>query len=358
MDDEIEPVSACSRTAESQPAVLQTAVLEEIVTACIRGAIPEIVSQVQARLHSPISSAAHAAAHAQAQHIVAQVGQNVVNQAAAVAQQQAAAVAQQTAQHVAYEAARQAPLHTFVMRDVLKHLRPPKFSGDNKKGEQRWDEFIYQANSYFTSLDDPTRMVAMSQMLTGDASLFWRTKIEGHAYGYADAFRITSRPVVYKGSVAAVVTQIDRLCLHIPNIADSEKKERLMAVLPKEILVALAVQTADVETLTYDDLCTKAERIDHAINSASVVHKSAGGTSSSGSEPMEVNALNPSRFVPKKTKEESKPQHKTEDKSPAPKLKKLTPEEKEDLKAKGLCYRCRVGKHMAKECPMAQKNSK
>ncbi|GLC73459.1 hypothetical protein PLESTF_001378000 [Pleodorina starrii] len=124
------------------------------------------------------------------------------------------------------------------------------------------------------------------------------------------------------------------------------------------ILVVLAVQTADVETLTYDDLCTKAERIDHAINSASVVHKSAGGTSSSGSEPMEVNALNPSRFVPKKTKEESKPQHKTEDKSPAPKLKKLTPEEKEDLKAKGLCYRCRVGKHMAKECPMAQKNSK
>ncbi|GLC47182.1 hypothetical protein PLESTM_002039900 [Pleodorina starrii] len=311
------------------------------------------------------------------QHIVAQVGQNVVNQAAAVAQQQAAAVAQQTAQHVAYEAARQAPLHTFVMRDVLKHLRPPKFSGDNKKGEQRWDEFIYQANSYFTalSLDDPTRMVAMSQMLTGDASLFWRTKIEGHAYGYADACDILGkkfsdhlaaekaraklRKVVYKGSVAAVVTQIDRLCLHIPNIADSEKKERLMAVLPKEILVVLAVQTADVETLTYDDLCTKAERIDHAINSVLVVHKSAGGTSSSGSKPMEVNALNPSRFVPKKTKkEESKPQHETEDKSPAPKLKKLTPEEKEDLKAKGLCYRCRVGKHMAKECPMAQKNVK
>ncbi|GLC38842.1 hypothetical protein PLESTM_000785700 [Pleodorina starrii] len=343
MDDEIEPVSACSRTAESQPAVLQTAVLEEIVTACIRGAIPEIVSQVQARLHSPISSAAHAAAHVQAQHIVAQVGQNVVNQAAAVVQQQAAAVAQQTVQHVAYEAARQAPLHTFVMRDVLKHLRPPKFSGDNKKGEQRWDEFIYQANSYFTalSLDDPTRMVAMSQMLTGDASLFWRTKIEGHAYGYADACDILGKK--FSDHLAA---------------EKAEKKERLMAVLPKEILVVLAVQTADVETLTYDDLCTKAERIDHAINSASVVHKSAGGTSSSGSEPMEVNALNPSRFVPKKTKEESKPQHKTEDKSPAPKLKKLTPEEKEDLKAKGLCYRCRVGKHMAKECPMAQKNSK
>ncbi|GLC58847.1 hypothetical protein PLESTB_001407600 [Pleodorina starrii] len=47
MDDEIEPVSARSRTAESQPAVLQAAALQEIVTACIRGAIPEIVSQVR-----------------------------------------------------------------------------------------------------------------------------------------------------------------------------------------------------------------------------------------------------------------------------------------------------------------------
>ncbi|KAJ1648844.1 hypothetical protein IWQ61_009879 [Dispira simplex] len=43
--------------------------------------------------------------------------------------------------------------------------------------------------------------------------------------------------------------------------------------------------------------------------------------------------------------------------STTPKLQKLTSEEKEALSRQGLCFRCRTGRHLAKDCPKASTNS-
>lgn len=340
--------------------------------------LPEIVNQVQQRLQSPLSSAAQAQAHQVAQQTATAAAHQAVQQAAAAVQQQAAAVATHTAHQVAQHAAmaaQQAPLQALVMKDVLKNLRPPPFSGENRKNDLKWDEFSYRANSYFEALglNELSRMTAMAQLLTGDANLFWRTHIEGKGFTYAAATdalckkftdhlevekaRAKLRAIKYKGSVSALVTLIDRLCLHIPNISESERIDRFTAALPSEIRVPLAVQTPG--TVSYAELCDKAERIDHAIKGAK---ESQPSTSRGGSStPMEVNALSPSKFVPKgkpkgKPAQEPKPQAPKAD-GQAAKLPKLTPEEKERLKEQGLCFRCRVGKHTALECPL-RKNAK
>jgi hypothetical protein len=355
----------------------------------LEACMPSIVSRVQQLMHSPLNSAAQAAHHAQAVAQQASVAaQQAVHQAAEVAQHTAQQVAHQAAYTAAQHASAQvaqhaytAPMQSVIMKDVLKHLRPPAFSGEPKKDSMKYEEFCYKANAYFDvlSLPDASRMMAVPHMLTGDANLYWRTHIEPKNLTYREALDILGkkfsdhlmaekcraklRKLAYKGSVSALISQIDRLCLHIPDISDSEKKERLQSALPSQVRVALAVQIAQPETLTYEALCEKAERIDHAIASANTNQSgSNSGQSAKTTTPMEVNAISPSRYVPKKPKgsqpKGNKPQAKQQATDTKPKLQKLTDAEREELRAKGGCFRCRETGHMSHECPLKSKNAK
>ncbi|KXZ42148.1 hypothetical protein GPECTOR_195g328 [Gonium pectorale] len=261
------------------------------------------------------------------------------------------------------------------MKDVLKNLKPPLFSGDQKQDKMRWDEFAYKARAYFDTIgcSDAQRMITMPHLLTGDASLYWRMYIENRNHSFTSAMnelgtkfadrlmaekaRDKLRKLQYRGSVAQLTTMIDRHCLHIPDITDAEKSDRLIQCLPKDIRVAMAMQTANMTTAPpYQDLCTMAENIDHAIKSADQQSRPQASSSNSGNQ-MELNAINPSKFVPRNGRNKPASSKPAQAPSQAPKLSKLSPEEREELRRNNACFKCRQPGHDSKNCPTRKQGS-
>ncbi len=137
-------------------------------------------------------------------------------------------------------------------------------------------------------------------------------------------------------------TEIDRLSLLIPDLADAEKAARLIKLLPREILFGIVARGVPF-TSTYRVLAEVTEQLDYALRN------------SSDSAPMDLNSIQTNRFVPRHEAGNRRsggrhPQGNSNGEHNG-RLQPLTPEERAKLQAEGKCFRCRQPGHIAPNCP-------
>lgn len=259
---------------------------------------------------------------------------------------------------------------SYLFRDALKAVKPEPFDGNSKA----LGDFIWKLRKFHElySSSERGRMMTLPFFLTGNAAKWWRTRVETLPPDqlpqsfeqmldllkdkFVDKLAVQrSRDSLNRlkqtGSVSKLIAEIDRLVMDIPDFPEMEKYMVLQRALKPEICMGLV--HARVRMGDYSTACTVSEELDYALQNAK---KRTGppperkeGASSGSAAPMELNAINQNKFVPKNN---GKGNDKGSGKSD---FKKLTAEEREDCIKNGKCWYCRDQGHIAQDCPKKKK---
>lgn len=269
------------------------------------------------------------------------------------------------------------PLTSTLNFKPLRFKDPETFHGKRSEDVTSW---TLQVSDYldFAAVrnSDTERVAYAAQLLRGNARMWWQAKKEDAAKGNtvlpttweqlraellreylpindARLARDQLANLRQTGSVQALVYQYRALCLRIKDMSDSEKLDRFLRALKAPIQKELEIK----EVSTFEEACTLAERIDRITyadrsynaskgryhgNHRSGSDYSSRHASSGGPTPMELGAFNaPPRRDPTKSH-----------------FRKLTPEEREELRRTGRCFYCRQPNHRALDCPSRPKQDR
>ena len=261
---------------------------------------------------------------------------------------------------------------------MVKPVRPSVYTG--VKDYATLENWISSVDSYFclTNARPPQIYYYLNTIFTGDAAIWYRYHFKS---SQASTLEWSTVRAAMRGfftppnrdrrlrdqwaslhqttSVVDYVARFLKLAMQIPNLTEEDildkfirglkQKTRMELELKEPKTIAEAMRLAD----RYDSIMfTKTVHLGQKTSKDSAIEYEPGG------EPMQLDALrvstkgksNSNSPAPKATKDSNA--------TNAPVLKKLTPEERDQLRNIGACFKCRKTGHMAKECPTNSKNSK
>lgn len=238
--------------------------------------------------------------------------------------------------------------------------RPEMFEG-RRQGE-KLEEWVYKMDMYLRAMQVPEnlRVLTAVSFFQGNAMTWWRALI-----GAADPTTVTWANFVAQlrneflpvnsvkvaadklerlkqtGSVANFVKEFRTLALLIPDLSPAEKLRRFLAGLKPRVRMEVDLRNPS----TLEEAVTLAERIDDLTFQASKRltssrHDSSFHSSSAQDRPapMDLSAMRVSN-------------------APSRPFKKLSPEEREQLRRDGKCFYCREVGHISIKCPRKNQRS-
>jgi len=221
------------------------------------------------------------------------------------------------------------------------------FSGDSEEDPATW---LFACEQHFDlyAIGSPLRVSLASTQLRGSALLWWRLHRQTAAQGACDPITTwpefcsalqrqfspidpttTARNSLYKltqrGSVVAYVDEFRKLVLRIPDLSVEERVNRFINGLRQHIRTQVALQEPKAldEAIRLADIC---DRVMSAPTGSRAPRQERRIEPISSSDPdaMQVDAVA---------------------------LQPLTPQQREQLRRTGGCFRCRKVGHVARDCP-------
>jgi hypothetical protein len=221
------------------------------------------------------------------------------------------------------------------------------FSGDSDEDPATW---LFACEQHFDlyAINGPLRVAIAATQLRGSALLWWRLHRQTAAQSARDPISTwpefcsglqrqfspidpttTARNNLYKltqrGSVAAYADEFRKLVLRIPDLSGAERVNRFTNGLRQHIRAQVALQEPKEleEAIRLADIC---DRVMSAPTSSRAPRPERRIEPISHSDPdaMQVDAVA---------------------------LQPLTPQQREQLRRTGGCFRCRKIGHVARDCP-------
>lgn len=281
----------------------------------------------------------------------------------------------------------------------LKVPSPGTYDGKSRKECGPWlNRVLTWLTCNKADPDTPDAVRAASTLLTGPAQQWFQSCVQStKSAGYGDETsggfqtfrdfaeamelflgdplpelqaRLSLRSLAQTRSVLIYASEFQRLISYIPNIdAGTLKFDFWFGLKPKikELL------TGKIENLpTWTDIRDLAHRFDTQLYLPRSSYAFSTPTPSAPrdrrpDDPMDINSAMTSRHprgraptpgpsrgrspAPRRSQSPARSSH-----SPSPRLSKLTPEERDQLRAAGACFKCRKHGHIAANCPMHSKN--
>lgn len=281
---------------------------------------------------------------------------------------------------------------------------PAKFTGKQASDVDRFLSEMTKLMDYHCMANEAQRVRYAAQFLTDDADVWWASlhqpPVQANAQGLAapaglaPAATITTwadmkqriierfRPQLAATEARAALDRLRQttsvreynarftaLTEQVPDMAEGEKLWRYLAGLKEEIKLSLHIRAADQPT----DVIT-AQRLALLIDATAFRTREQrgafatlhGGYPRQFTRPSPMSGLRPAYHAPSnqgaapmelaamdgEAPEEKYDQPELLAAMPTRPLPKLTDTERERLRRLGLCFRCRVGAHLSRECPM------
>lgn len=298
-----------------------------------------------------------------------------------------------------------APAPAAAPRDLPKPSKPSKFAGD--RGDHTDVEtWLFSVETFFAASNlhqDGARIAFAATCLEKTALAWFQYVTHAAAAGAIPAITtwamfsmaLTSRfqpinatrvardkllTLSQTGSVAEYAARFQQLLLKVQDLSAEECKHRFVHGLKPSVRRELLFR----EPTTLADAISTAERVDSVLYQTTSSFASrpprpifAGRTNGGGGpQPMELGALDEDSFPDEHSWEESYEQSDVETpdeefaamrlkprqssarttrtaptNKPNVPLQRLTPEQRAECDAKGLCYRCRKEGHSSRDCP-------
>lgn len=241
---------------------------------------------------------------------------------------------------------------------ALRLKEPECFHGRQKENVDRW---IFLVEQYFLAAketDDASRVAFAGALLRDNAAAWWEYLVhteeraghreEGCTWAtFKDLLQTQFRSVnreqrardrlaslVQRKSVADYLTTFLRHTFDIPDLSESEKIDRFFRGLKPDVQKWMIMKGRPT---SFAELVRVAENIDSTLFTANKTNRGSNWvqqTARNDPQPMELGAIT--------QKEQSIPKEKK---------KKLTAEEREELRKAGKCFYCREQGHLAINCP-------
>lgn len=247
-----------------------------------------------------------------------------------------------------------AEINANINRGGVKPSKPGTYDG--REDPELW---LYGVDLYFAAASvttDFAKITFADALLRSDALVWRRTTMAPTEWDVWKALLISAfQPVNpsetardrlarlrQTSSVRTYASLFRTVTLLIPNITDDEKKDRFIRGLKPKILNDVKVKAPP----TFDDAVKLAVRLDSLDTWRP---SSFSGTSrASHSDPMDVdvNAIDSEPLAVRSADVNAIVNSR-------PPRKPLTDREREELKKKGVCFKCRKPGHIARECPEA-----
>ena len=243
-------------------------------------------------------------------------------------------------------------------RGGAKPSKPETYDG--RRDPELW---LYGVELYYAAssiISDYTKIVFADALLRGDALVWRRTTVAPMTWDEWKALLISAfQPVnpietardrlarlCQTTSVSAYAAIFRTVTLLIPTITDDEKKDRFIRGLKPKLMNEVKVKAPP----NFNEAVKLAVRLD-SLNTWRPPYNFNSKTMHSDPMDVDVNAINSNPVcsdVNAVTKLHSGHPNAL---SSRPPRKPLTDHEREELKTKGVCFRCRKPGHIARECP-------